>query len=446
MQILAFRVRNHKSLRDDTSLELTTPKFEDLDFTNESAREEYMFPVAGVFGANASGKSNLLDALQAMIEGIGTVSRERIAAVHTDFSRSVPFALDAASREAETAYELEFALGGIFYRYGYSLDKSQITEEYLYAYKSSEWQPIFTRENGHKPEYTEGINDVLAGAHQLVLTRALELGKDNVDKVLYTVATALVTKIKFMLPSDISRDERIRDLIAVSPAGSPVYEDLSALVQIADTGITQVDLVTREMLADNEEAFWDVIGRTTPDVTATYHKKAGSKDPGEVRSQRLEFTHSGPGNQSPPLKLYQQSSGTVAWLAASTILLNALRKGEVVVADELDASLHPQLVRMIIQVFCDPQVNQKGAQLIFTTHDATLLGAYEELGMQPQQLWFTQKDRDGATELYSLADFDELDNNLELGYMTGKYGAVPITMPLAFGALVRAGFEQEDAE
>ena len=160
-------------------------------------------------------------------------------------------------------------------------------------------------------------------------------------------------------------------------------------------------------------------------ILATEQKSAADSN-AKLIQRRLEFFHNSADSNSPPLYLSDESDGTLAWLAISFAVLEALRTGKVVCGDELDSSLHPHLVRLIISLFTDPSVNTQGAQLIFTTHDATILHHYEELGLSPENFWFTEKNRDGATGLFSLADFPKITGaNIEKRYLSGRYGAVP---------------------
>ena len=143
--------------------------------------------------------------------------------------------------------------------------------------------------------------------------------------------------------------------------------------------------------------------------------------------KRVQLQHKGQEGVNSSIELSEESQGTQRYFALAGPVLEALDKGRVLVVDELDSSLHPMMVRAIVQFFHDPETNPNGAQLLFNTHDTTLLDA--DL-FRRDQIWFTEKFNDGATRLYSLLDFeeppDEKAQNLARRYLRGRYGAIPI--------------------
>lgn len=154
--------------------------------------------------------------------------------------------------------------------------------------------------------------------------------------------------------------------------------------------------------------------------------------------QTLLFQHLGDGGVF-PLSLDAQSTGTLSWLSLALPALKILRSGGVLVVDEIDASLHPQLSQVIVRMFKDPDYNRTGAQLVFTTHDTFLLSAQSDSMLTPEETWFTEKDRDGATSLFSLADFPtRADQNFAKRYLDGRYGAIPRTARSFLATLLEA--------
>jgi hypothetical protein len=136
----------------------------------------------------------------------------------------------------------------------------------------------------------------------------------------------------------------------------------------------------------------------------------------------------------------QESDGTLAYLATLGPTVQAIKAGSLLCIDELDASLHPLLAAQLIRLFNSPSSNPRGAQLIFTTHDTNLLGAGL---LRRDQVWFTEKNNDGASHLYPLTDFKpRKEENLQSGYLRGRYGAIPFINPDAFLARLEDGNEQ----
>ena len=159
-------------------------------------------------------------------------------------------------------------------------------------------------------------------------------------------------------------------------------------------------------------------------------------------ARNLLFRH---GTESGRLRNSDESTGTMAWLALGTAVVSALRQGKVLVVDELGASLHPQLSRLIIDWFEDPSVNKTGAQLIFTSHDMTLLDTGRGDRAKREEVWFVEKGTDGASELFNLADFPlQKGSNIVKQYLEGRFGGVPYTAPSLIHNLLGTRPEEEE--
>jgi AAA15 family ATPase/GTPase len=147
-------------------------------------------------------------------------------------------------------------------------------------------------------------------------------------------------------------------------------------------------------------------------------------------SKQLRFAHQGSGRESYSFTYNDESSGTLAWLSLVVPSLFSLRYGCTFLIDEIDSSLHPRLTAALVNMFKDSELNKKGAQLVFTSHDVSLLGTLTGGGLTPDEVWFTEKDRDGSTELYSLREFPvRQSDNFERRYLHGRYGALPYIEP-----------------
>ena len=160
---------------------------------------------------------------------------------------------------------------------------------------------------------------------------------------------------------------------------------------------------------------------------------------------RLKLTHRGP-QESVELDAEDESLGTMVWIGLVGPLLDALDSGSILLADELDASLHPHLVDQLIALFQNPETNPHDAQLIFNSHDVTLLGDSKNRRLGRDQIWFTEKDVDGATTLYPLADLSpRKDEALERRYLQGRFGALPVLDPGGFSHAVQPTTAVEQA-
>lgn len=402
--LLRFRVANHRSVRADHELSLVATEFNEgtarATGVRADGREIAVLPVAGVFGANASGKSNLVDGLSAMREAV----RVSLAgwAQQAGVPRE-PFALDPAARHDTTLFEVDLLLGRspIRYSYGFELSDERVEAEWLHAYPHGRKQVWFDREADREDggEFTFPGDGLKGGKNLARFTRP--------NSLFLTVAASLNHK-------QLSEIHRwfLNDLLIYAPNGDatswmdqtrglltePRHKDryrqkIESLLRVADLGVVGLKI-----------------------------------DPSLDADQQVRLLHrSGAGK---PISLdfaRQESMGTLAWFGFLGPLVNVLDRGSVLMVDELDASLHPMLAAEVIRLFQDPVANPRGAQLIFTTHDATLLGnSLVERPLDRDQVWFTTKRQTGETELYPLIDAKpRREENLERGYLRGRYGGVP---------------------
>lgn len=453
MKILNFRVINHRSLRDGTVLELVSPKLKTNKPGVGKTWDNYLYSVASIFGANASGKSNFLDALRFFVTAV------RMSAADWQTSKRYPhfpFKLSAGSRDAESSYELDFVHQDIRYRYGFSATAKGITEEYLEyipSRRNAPWTVIFERD-GTETVFKDSSLALDPAPRELVLSRALVLDRQD---ILGKIAAAITQGIDFIRHGSPFQEQRVHAITEALADGTLKISEVTQILQIADIGISRIELqeykreidavlfnqgIQSMMRAINAEDSETDLG----DILAS------SDDPEEMQEKvaklverRLELFHTSDEIIAPPFTLGEESDGTLAWLAISVSMLSALRRGTVVCGDELDSSLHPYLVKVLVSLFTNPNINVNGAQLIFTTHDATLLGEFEQLGLDAKNIWFTEKGKDGATSLYSLVDFPHpKDANFEKRYLAGRYGAVPRTAPSVFSMLVDTADESKE--
>lgn len=444
MKILNFRVKNHKSVRDEVALELLDPSINRLTPAEGKTWSQYVNNVASIFGANASGKSNFLNALLYFITAIRDSST--VWQSYSNFP-CAPFKLNKHYQDSESAYELDFLLNNKRYRYSFGASPQGITFESLEYIPTIRWKKIFYREqlgeDIYKTVFSNGTQKVEVNHRELILSRALVLNRKD---ILQEISESIIRGIDFIL---LNRDQqsRIDAIVKALAENSISFEELETLLQIADIGIQKVDLWQQEDEIDGQNL--------PPDIPASIQEKimnilskldSADKDDSadilkpqitRIVQRRLEFYHYTSDENMPPLYIHEESDGTLAWLAVSFAALKAIRRGSVVCGDELDSSLHPYLVHLLVKLFTDTSINIHGAQIIFTTHDATLLAAQEDLDLSSKNIWFTEKNRQGVTELFSLDDFQtDLDSNTEKLYLMGTYGAVPYIAGSIFKALV----------
>jgi AAA15 family ATPase/GTPase len=422
--LLSFRVANHRSIRDEQQLRLA-PVY---DADRPEGTDWAAVPVAALFGANAAGKSNVIDALRFMSDMVRSSHRD--AEPGGGITRS-PFLLDEESAEEPSWYVVDLLLGGTRYTYGFSIDNRQVLDEWLYSYPRGRKRTIFQR-SGDKTHFGDAMP-----RRELDLVQSI------------TEPNAL-----FLSVAARSRQEAVRPVYSWFQLAATFHEARYAhaypgrgvlrmlenaeqipsvveLLRAADLGIENVGVET--VLIDEEALYRRHAGRP-PLVLLEQLKERG---PG--KSRRIWVEQRGrAGNVR--MGLEHQSDGTRALLAYAAPVLRALGSGGFLVVDEIDSSLHPRLTAHVIRLFQNSATNPHGAQLLLTTHDASLLGRSggEDI-LKRDQVWFVEKNEYGETGLFPLSDFKpRQEENRERRYLGGSYGAVPFLSDERFEAAVTA--------
>lgn len=411
--LLQFSFKNYKSFRDDTTLDLTATKISEYNNHVVSIANERVLPVAAIFGANASGKSNVQEAfrymatyvLQSLNYGGDETSALKKKSV---YFKPTPFLFDAESKTAESSFEVYFMdseeNGAKTYNYGFSVNNTGVCEEWLNVKTKSSrgtFKPIFYRKG-----------------NELDLSGIPSMSQENLKIALEkeTLVVSLGAKLK------ISKLKHIRDWFVyneVANYGQPV-ENL-VLSQIIPSGFAD-DKTVQQRVVQYFSSF-------DPSIIDFNVEVLKSTDE-ETDHIKIEAIHRIIGsNKTASIPLEHESAGTLKMFALYPMLQFVLSTGGVLFIDELNARLHPLLVRTFVITFLNADINIKHAQLVFTTHDSWQLNSNM---LRRDEIWFTEKNDDGVSTLYSLADFiDEdgykirKDENYEKNYLLGKYGAIP---------------------
>jgi uncharacterized protein len=397
--LIQFRVENHRSLRDEQVLSMVAAKVDEGDarFIRPADLGEALLPAVALYGANASGKSNVLGALGFMSDAV--LRSHRLWDPEGGTPQD-PFALSSKANEP-SLYEVDIAVDGMRCRYGFVLSAARVEEEWLYAWPHGQKETWFEREGDAFAfgAHLHGENDVIRG-----LTRPnslfLSAAAQNNHMMLLPVY-GWFHPARFDLRGGRAARRlplpRLGELF--SGEKQRIQDAIGRLLQAADTGIVDIRVDKRD----------DPAGTSGGRRVSLYLRH---KTDDEERSW---------------LPLASESDGTITLLDIALDLVRILERGGLLCVDELEASLHPMVALELLRLFHDPKQNPQGAQLVFTTHDTNLLG--DVCGNTPlrrDQVWFTEKDKDGATHLYPLSDFHPREEeNLERGYLQGRYGAVP---------------------
>lgn len=412
--LLEFSVKNFRSFRSEARLSMVayspdrTLASVNLIPTGVKRTPEAV-SVAAIYGANASGKSNLTRAMQLMR---GLVAESNVLQPNQPLNLQ-PFMLDPETVGEPVSMEISFMMGGSRYQYGFSADPTHIVSEWLLVYRNGSGKPQtwFTREyDPNEDAYTYDFSSYLSGQvrlwekstkkNSLYLSTAAQLNSDMLTPVFSWITTRMLVFERGGVPIPNFTLNMIKE---------DKQCGVAEFMKRADTGISDVDV--------EEQAGF---GFETRLDFAT-----GNVD--TVRREQMilqpKFTHQNK-LTSATFGFEDESDGTQRLFSLFAPLKEVLRDGLVLVIDELDRSIHALLVREVVRMFQDPEINMNGAQLIFTTHDTTLMSADI---LRRDQIWFTEKDEFLASSLIPLSDFAVRKNEaVEKGYLSGRYGAIPI--------------------
>lgn len=408
--LIQFNFKNFKSFRDEATLDLSAAKMTEFSDRVVSEGNDKILPMAAIYGANASGKSNIYNAFGYMSEYVIESFKYGDEAEKFEEYRPTPFLFDSVSNDAESSFEVYFTIPGDksekTYNYGFCVDRYGVTEEWLNvkAKTARKYTPVFYRSTEENTLDLSGLS---------------KSSRDNIQVALekQVLIVSLGAKLKVTKCKDI-RDWFVANEFA--DFGDP-YTNFF-LARCLPKGFVDDDSVQKKVIeyfASFDEHIKDFeIEKLPLDADrneetykiSSLHKKVDS-------------------DTFAAIPLSMESAGTLKMFALYPELQDVLEKGSVFFIDELNARLHPLLVRNFLLTFLNPEINTKHAQLIFTTHDTWQLS--NQL-LRRDEVWFTEKDEMGISKLYSLADFvDESgarirkDESYEKNYLIGKYGAIP---------------------
>ena len=412
--LIEFSVGNYKSFKDVVTFSMVaanlTSKNKDLDISNifNYKKSINLVKTAALYGANASGKSNFVKAFIFMRNFTINSSKESQATEEINVEN---FRLSTATQEKPTFFEIIFVIDDTRYRYGFETDRKKIHSEWLFRAKDRETN-LFLRKNDKitpKGPFAEG--------------KGLE-PKTRQNALFLSVCAQWNGKISTEILSWFRNSGVISGLddIGYRPYTEKQLEKIETKDKILtfirefDFGITDLNVKHSTLTADAipkqvPEALRNVIMDKGGNKTNifTIHKKYNADD---------EYV----GDETFDLDL-NESDGTRKAFSFSGPLLDVLQHGKILVVDELDARFHPIITQAIVQMFHDKHLNPNNAQLIFVTHDTNLL---DNKFFRRDQIWFMEKNKYGAADLYSLVDFKvRNDASFEKDYIAGKFGGVP---------------------
>ena len=388
--LLEFTVGNYLSFKDKKTLSLEATAIKDFPDNVIAAGEYKLLRSAVIYGANSSGKSNLLKALNTMRDIV--INSAKLNS--TDKINVTPFLLNTETEKQPSYFEIILLIDDVRYRYGFEVSDKKVYHEWLYekGTKGKE-QLLFVREDnkimlGKTFDEGKALKEKTR-ENALFLAICDQFNGETSHKILYRIYEI----------SNISGidHKQSRGLTKLFLDNDDVKKNIVALIAIFDLGFKRI------ALSENQE---DIM---------TYHFKYNTT---KERITEVAFN-----------SLECESSGSNKILDLLGYIIEGLAVGRIIIIDEMDAKLHPLLTKQIVKMFNTPINSRKNGQLIFTTHDTNLLNY---AGLRRDQIYFTEKNEYEETDLYSLAEFREPggtkvrnDRNYEKDYIEGRYGAIP---------------------
>lgn len=397
--LIQFSVENFLSCKEQSTLSLVASTLKDIQI----AAEDVIFDVEGtdltllksatIYGANASGKSNFIKALDFFKWYIINSSKDVQAGERVNVES---FRLNASTAEEPSCFEAIFCDTEYQYRYGFETDATLVHAEWLYLKankKRAKEVELFYREKEDFDIHTRLVIGKELVSKRMIRTNALLLS------VAAQFNDAIAVKIMNWLNDTTiisgSQEENSWQMTALRLDDAKMKQRIVDFSRYADLGIEDIDKVNNTIISTHTQ--YDNEGNAVKLINFPFKKN--------------------------------ESEGTIKYFSLAYPIIDALDNGKRLIVDEFDSKMHPLLTSRIIALFNSKETNPQNAQLVFTTHDTNLLSANI---FRRDQIWFTQKDRYGATELYSLAEYKvRNDASFEKDYLSGKYGAIPILGDLA---------------
>ncbi len=422
--LIEFSVTNYRSFLPPQSLTLTANTAAELQEENSFVSPVSNLPrllrSAVVYGPNAAGKSNLIHAIAFMKKFILSSAKE---SQEGEKINATPFLFNRQGSNNPSEFEVLFIQDGIRYQYGFAVNSERVTGEWLFAYPESRAQKWFERNYDSEtqkdiwyfgPKFT-GIRKVWQEAtrsNALFLSTAIQLNNEQLKPVFnwFDRKLRVITQGENISPefstNECEKEEKKKKILKFVNAADP---------SIADIFLEKKDFSMEDLPADMPQSIKEEIAKDLKGKKLTeMFFKHPSSDTGE--DVVLDFD--------------EESAGTRKLFALAGPWLDVLENGFVLFVDELDTSLHPLLVRFLLNLLHNPEANQHNAQLVFTTHDTTVL---DQTLMRRDQVWFVEKDAENATSLYPLSDYKPRKGEaLQKGYLYGRYGALPFPEELRF--------------
>lgn len=421
--LIEFSVSNFRSFRERVTFSMVASSSNEHSdshvFEPACVKAPQLLRSAAIYGANASGKSNLLLAIRFMKLFIWDSAKEDNESnpIKTD-----PFLFDKKSKNSPSEFELIFINDGIKFQYGFSVNTERVLEEWLFAFPGGRSQKWFTRtyiskedryewyiNNAHLTGDKKNIRDKTK-RNSLFLSTASMLNNEQLSKV----QAWFRNKLRIALaPSELIHYtmKKIDEY--------DYYDKILNILNSADIGINGINVKLNKYHTDT----FSISNMSKDKMRSMIEKKRSRSDEKRASVPDIQMIHSMiDSDKLVALNINEESKGTQNLFYFAAPWIDTLKEGYVLLIDEFESSLHTHVVRSLLRTVNSKSMNPNNAQLVFTTHSTSLL---DNDIFRRDQIWFAEKDK-GATKLYSLYDFKPRKGEaIEKGYLHGKYGAIP---------------------
>ena len=399
--LIRFSFKNFKSFKNENCLGMEATSLKEHEYNVAKTENGEYLKVSAIYGANASGKTNVLQAFDYMKKRI-LVSDDSKKNSPIDEENIYSFMIN----NAPIALEVEIlAKNNKIYKYGFEVLKDTIISEWLFEKRVNKFYAIFERENNNVSMKPNKISDLVnIDERTLFLNIYSKIDRNNED---FSNVYDWFVNSMYLDLGNPNFERFINNRVSLKILSDENYKkELLKFIKTFDSGIEGI--------------------RTTPDSIKAVKSNNGIID--------IEVLHRGENGELKALPFYLESNGTRKMFHLFDFFMDALKNGMVLFVDELDAKLHPLLTRYIINLFHNSQTNIGNGQLIYSTHDTVNLNKET---FRRDEIWFAEKDKDGISEIYALSDYI-LEDDKNAGkkvrndatynkdYLTGRYGAIPV--------------------
>lgn len=417
--LIEFSFSNYRSFKNINSLSLLASKMkaknENVDFNNQiNIDNNYsILTSAAIYGANASGKSNLLRAISIMRFLVINSTEEEVAL--DLLSNIIPHRLNSVTEKSPSFFQIVILIDGKRYRYGFETKENKVITEWLFTVPNVRETPLFIREE-NKFQISRNFKE---GKGLEERTRENALFLSVVNQWNGPISKQITNWFRnFRVISGLN-DLGYKNFSEKNFANGTFRDEMIRLIKKLDLGILDIKSTYEYLEKDSSQSTMEI-----SEITQSKKNKQTENEKIGIQTIHQKFDA-----QDQPVELVEfdlqkdESEGTKKLFYLSGPIIDVISNGMILVVDEIEARLHPLITLAIIQLFNSKETNPLGAQLIFSTHDTNMLSNDY---FRRDQIWFVEKDQKGTSHLYSLADLRERnDLSLESNYINGRFGAIP---------------------